>query len=144
MDWEGQNASLSREYSLQWIPKEPHSLGFLPVPEVSYGPISSNGGEMTLWSCCDTGPAHRCFNRSKSAPQNIKWLLLLYMGAEYNRGERLIAGRRYHGTEIALKGLGSIYLLNDCRFLREERSKFSIQIMFWIWMPALKSGFVNL
>lgn len=39
---------LSWEYSVQWIPKEPYGLGFLPVPEVSYGPVSSDGGEVTM------------------------------------------------------------------------------------------------
>lgn len=37
------------------------------------------------------------------------------MGAGDNRGERLVAGRRCHVTEIALKGLASIYLLNNCK-----------------------------
>lgn len=54
MDWEDPYRlasvySISWEHSaLWWVPKEPYDLGFLPTPEVSHGPIASDGGEMTV------------------------------------------------------------------------------------------------
>ena len=45
---------------------------FFPVPEVSYSPITSDGGEMTVQSCCEIGPARKHFDRKKSAPKNTE------------------------------------------------------------------------